>query len=301
MVTSTASGLAVPDWPLSYGMLFPPMVGGVFYEHGHRMIAAAVGFLTLILAFWLGFSREEKWLKILGFCALGAVILQGVLGGVTVLLMLPPAVSISHAVLSQTFFIITIVIAYGLSKGRNSRSFLNAEGFPKFEKSALILAVFVYLQLIAGALMRHTQSGLAIPDFPTMGGTFLPFFDQSMLSTINQWRFDMNLEPVTIGQVIIHFIHRIIAAIITALVIFLNYRAFKLRIGDLKILSTLFILDVLILLQLTLGIYTIWSVKQPLITSLHVMTGAAILGISALLTLQSAPVSIKGKNVLSLS
>src|SRR3954453_12617780 len=85
MVTSTGSGLAVPDWPLSYGMLMPKMVGGIFYEHGHRMIAATVGFLTVIQAIWLQLREPRRFARILGWCSVGAVIAQGVLGGVTVL------------------------------------------------------------------------------------------------------------------------------------------------------------------------------------------------------------------------
>ena len=104
MVTSTGSGLAVPDWPLSYGTLFPPMIGGVFYEHGHRMIATVVGFLTLCLAVWLWFKEERQWVKVLGLCCLGAVIVQGLLGGITVLFYLPTLVSVAHGVLAQTFF-----------------------------------------------------------------------------------------------------------------------------------------------------------------------------------------------------
>ncbi|MCA9406939.1 MAG: COX15/CtaA family protein, partial [Candidatus Omnitrophica bacterium] len=112
MVTSTGSGLAVPDWPLSYGSFFPPMVGGVFYEHGHRMVASLVGFLMLTMAIWIGLKEERLWLRITAFTALGAVILQGVLGGITVLTMLPTPVSVMHGVLAQTFFLLTIFIAY---------------------------------------------------------------------------------------------------------------------------------------------------------------------------------------------
>src|SRR5437762_11948343 len=81
MVTSTGSGLAVPDWPLSYGMVMPPMVGGIFYEHGHRMIAATVGLLTVIQAIWLQLREPTRVARILGWCSVGAVIAPGVLGG----------------------------------------------------------------------------------------------------------------------------------------------------------------------------------------------------------------------------
>src|SRR6266550_9220025 len=101
MVTSTGSGLAVPDWPLSYGKVFPPMIGGIFYEHGHRMIAATVGFLTVVQAIWLQRRERKRFVRALGWCAVGTVIAQGLLGGLTVLLLLPPAVSIAHASLAE--------------------------------------------------------------------------------------------------------------------------------------------------------------------------------------------------------
>ena len=93
MVTSTGSGLAVPDWPLSYGMLFPPMVGGVFYEHGHRMIASVVGLFTLILAIWTALTEARAWVRKLAFLSLVVVIAQGLLGGLTVLYFLPALLS----------------------------------------------------------------------------------------------------------------------------------------------------------------------------------------------------------------
>src|SRR5438552_9656795 len=123
MVTSTGSGLAVPDWPLSYGRLMPPMVGGIFYEHGHRMIAATVGLLTVIQAIWLQLREPKRFLRILGWCSVGAVIAQGVLGGVTVLLLLPHSVSIAHAGLAEIFFCLNASIAFFASNWfRTSRT-----------------------------------------------------------------------------------------------------------------------------------------------------------------------------------
>src|SRR3990167_2457625 len=106
LVTSTDSGLAVPDWPLSYGMWFPPMVGGIFYEHGHRMIAGVVGLMILGLAAWLWMRETRRWVRVLGYSAAGAVVLQALLGGLTVLLLLPPSVSIAHACLGQGVFVL---------------------------------------------------------------------------------------------------------------------------------------------------------------------------------------------------
>src|ERR1700681_4778369 len=103
-VTSKEAGLSVPDWPLSYGQVMPPMVGGVFFEHGHRMVATTVGMLTIGLVIFLARAERRAWMRKLGWIALAAVVAQGVLGGLTVLLLLPPAVSISHACLAQLFF-----------------------------------------------------------------------------------------------------------------------------------------------------------------------------------------------------
>src|SRR5687767_5859274 len=104
LVTSTESGLSVPDWPLSYGRLMPPMVGGVFYEHGHRMVATAVGLLTVVLAVWLARREPRPWVRRLGWLALAAVVAQGLLGGLTVIYLLPTAISVAHACLAQAFF-----------------------------------------------------------------------------------------------------------------------------------------------------------------------------------------------------
>ena len=100
LVTSNDAGLSVPDWPLSYGKLMPPMEGGIFYEHGHRMVATTVGLLTIVLAVWLWRAERRRWLRNLGLIALAAVIAQGVLGGLTVLFLLPKPVSIAHAAMS---------------------------------------------------------------------------------------------------------------------------------------------------------------------------------------------------------
>src|SRR5262245_28644535 len=116
LVTSTGSGLAVPDWPLSYGQLFPPMVGGIFYEHGHRMVACTVGILTVLLAVWLQLREPRVWVRRLGLAAVAAIVFQAVLGGITVLFLLPPPVSVAHACLAQAFFCLTVTLAIVTSR-----------------------------------------------------------------------------------------------------------------------------------------------------------------------------------------
>jgi len=151
LVTSTGSGLSVPDWPLSFGQWMPPMEGGVFYEHGHRMIASAVGLFMVILAVWVWVSKEISPLaRKLALAGVILVVFQGILGGVTVLLKLPVLVSVLHAAFGQIFFTITVCLAVVL-RGEN----LGLED-PKARRLAWMTVGFVFLQLILGAIYRHS-------------------------------------------------------------------------------------------------------------------------------------------------
>src|SRR5271165_2755598 len=111
LVTSNDAGLSVPDWPLSYGKLMPKMEGGIFYEHGHRMVATFDGILMVAMCIWLWLRDDRRWMKWLGTAGVVAVIFQGVLGGMTVLYLLPPAISVSHACLAQLYFSTTVAMA----------------------------------------------------------------------------------------------------------------------------------------------------------------------------------------------
>jgi heme a synthase len=159
LVTSNDAGLSVPDWPTSFGSWYkiPKLVGGVKFEHTHRMIAQGAGLLTIILAVWIWRVEKRRWLRNLGFIALGTVIAQGVLGGITVLYYLPPAVSSAHAALAQTFFCIAVAIA--LFTGRR---WIEEQPRAEFDErrpslfTLTLLSIFVlYVQLILGAMFRH--------------------------------------------------------------------------------------------------------------------------------------------------
>ncbi len=289
LVKSHEVGLSVPDWPTTYGkqmFAFPlsDMVGGIFYEHGHRMIATIVGFFTMMQAIWLGFSNHPDWLKKLGYAALAMVIIQGLFGGITVLFFLPPPVSIMHGILAQTFFIMTILIAYSLSSEWQHRMEAGLE--LSIRKGAMVMGGAVYIQLILGALMRHTASGLAIPDFPTMGGLWFPTFSSTMVENINAVLFDLDIDPVSKGQVIIHFMHRLGAVIVTGII---GYFYFKhgsaINEGQLG-RSTLLSIIAILMIQFSLGALTVLTVRAPYIASFHVVTGAALLGLCTLLLLK---------------
>ena len=155
-VTSNQAGLSVPDWPLSYGKLMPEMRGGVFFEHGHRLVATTVGFLTIILSVWLWRADPRRWMKKLGLWALAGVIVQGVLGGLTVILLLPPAVSVAHACLAQLFFSATVALALFTSKRWFSGPvYVKDMGWPSLRSMAIVAPVAVLAQIALGAAFRH--------------------------------------------------------------------------------------------------------------------------------------------------
>jgi cytochrome c oxidase assembly protein subunit 15 len=159
LVTSNDAGLSVPDWPTTFGSIYkmPHMVGGVKYEHGHRMVAEFVGLMTIILAVWTWRADRRPWLRLLSLAALGTVIIQGALGGLTVLFLLPPVISSSHAAVAQTFFCIAVLIAMFTGKTWIEE---HPRVDPDMRRPSLVtltlLSVFVlYVQLILGAMFRH--------------------------------------------------------------------------------------------------------------------------------------------------
>src|SRR5437773_1713836 len=210
LVTSHDAGLSVPDWPTSYGwnmFTFPASmwVANILYEHGHRLIASTVGFLTIILAVWLWIAEPRRWLRWFGVAALGAVVAQGLLGGLTVLFFLPPAVSTAHAALAEIFFCMTVAIALFTSPGwmRGDDDAADSHG-PEAPVSATLgrlatlTTILIYVQILIGATMRHTGAGLAIPDFPLMFGRLVP----------PQW------DP----KIAVHFAHRAGALVVACAV-----------------------------------------------------------------------------------
>lgn len=305
-VKSHDAGLAVPDWPMTFEenpITFPysSWVGGIFHEHFHRIVAGVVAAMTLILAAWLLIRKPRPGLHALGLLAVATVLLQAVLGGVTVLLHLPVWASSAHAILAQTYFIILVAIVYFMSAEWGTRSATTEAGHhetttPLF-KLALLLLALVYLQLFLGALMRHTESALAIPDFPRVAGNWIPAFNETTLAWVNSWRLEYSfttdtgrdLPDVTLAQMFIHFTHRIGALAVTLATIILWFSARRYRTDNPRVLPILNMLMIFIAGQILLGAFTIWTARSPIITSIHVVTGAAILGITMLLVLRAWP------------
>ncbi len=267
LVTSTGAGLSVPDWPLSYGMVFPPMVGNVRFEHGHRMLATSVGILTILLAIWLQRREPRPLVRHLGWIALSAVVLQGLLGGLTVLLMLPTPVSVAHACLGQTFFCIVVAIALLTSPGwRQAPAPAKVPG-SALRGSALMCIAVVYLQLVLGALMRHTGAGLAIPDFPLAFGRLVPEF--------------------TSPAVAVHYAHRLGALAVAIAAAVTAAQALRWHRQQPALLRPALLVLLLVGVQILLGGITVWSTKAVVPTTLHVLNGALVLATSLVLALRS--------------
>jgi cytochrome c oxidase assembly protein subunit 15 len=274
LVTSTDSGLSVPDWPTSYGwnmFTFPPSkwVGGILYEHGHRLIASTVGVLTIVLAVWLWIRESRRWVAWLGVAALGAIVAQGVLGGLTVLFFLPAAISTAHAGLAEIFFCLVISIVVftspSWSEDRSPKRLAPQASHSRLRALATTTTALVYVQILLGATMRHTGAGLAIPDFPLMFGHLLP----------THW------DP----KIAVHFSHRVGALIVSGGVIATTWEILSRHRERSELIRPAVLLIALVAAQVTLGALTVLSRRDVWINSVHVVCGAMVLATSLVITL----------------
>lgn len=289
LVTSHGAGMSVPDWPNSYGynmFLFPPSkwIGGIFYEHTHRLLASVVGLMTTILAVWLWLKDSRKWMGWLGVAAFLGVVIQGVLGGLRVTLKMDD-LGIFHGVIAQSFFVLVCAIALF-----TSRVWSGLAARPKIPAAArglrshiLFVTILIFIQLILGATMRHQHAGLSISDFPLAHGQIWPDTSPAAIARYNAERMDVVSEnPITAFQVILQMVHRIIAALIFLGVAAAAGLAVK-RLGKKDALTKFaFFWLGLIILQIGLGIETIWSNKAADIATAHVLVGALSLVTGAL-------------------
>lgn len=246
LVTSTHSGLSVPDWPLSYGRLMPPMVGGILFEHGHRLVASVVGLLTIATVYV--FRRDPRaWVRRATWAALGLVILQGVLGGLTVLLKLPKPISIAHGTLAQTFFCLTVALAVWTSPAwqKDFRSSVSHANIP-LPHIALLLFLSMYGQLVLGAVVRHT--GHAIGIHVVNAGLLLGWIGWIFHRLTGEHAEDKTLWGMSLG------------------------------IGTLYFLQVS--LGLVTLLSLTVNSWHLRPALAVFWTTGHVMVGAALLGMS---------------------
>ena len=344
LVTSHGVGMAVPDWPNTYGynMFFFPVsqwVGGIFYEHTHRLLASGVGLLTTILAVWLygknarsllrwgglmflglgiatwiiapsrwrdaivsavvgvaalGVNNfwpqcepNPKWLRRLGLIAFFAVVLQGVLGGLRVVLF-KDGIGIFHATLAQLFFALICSIALFTSRWWQETA-SSIDDFASFRKGKWLVFTatgLILCQLVLGATMRHQHAGLAIPDFPLAYGRVWPAMDAQSLAHYNQQRMEITaLNPITRFQIGLQLVHRMFAVLIFGAVLLSAWLMGK-QLGGKHPSARLGACWLgLLLLQILLGTATIWSNKAADLATAHVVVGAISLALGSILSI----------------
>jgi len=345
LVTSHGVGMAVPDWPNSYGynmFAFPvsQWVGGILYEHSHRLWASLVGFLTLWLALWVNGKASRPWLRGFGIvcavlgaaaafkgsislgnvifllatgvaayfvgrvwpqcdaaprslrwltlAALALVLIQGLFGGLRVVMMID-SLGIVHAALAQLFFCLSAVLAVlfnGRWKAWRNAS-LRETTNPRMFGLVLTLSIVIFAQLLLGASMRHQHAGLAVPDFPLAYGKIWPPTDAAFLELINNSRVDVrDFHPITGGQILLHMIHRLTALAIVGLVVVVVGLAFREASCAWRRWSMAG--AALVSVQAGLGAWTVWSNKAADIATAHVVVGALTLVWSVLFTMALA-------------
>lgn len=334
LVTSHRAGLAVPDWPTTYGynMFFFPVsqwFGGIFYEHSHRLWASAVGLMTVVLAVWLHgvkarpglrwggvaltavgvglwlltarradgavlaglglialgaswvWPRGEpapKWLRRLGWVAVGAVVAQGILGGLRVTLI-RDELGIFHAALAQLFLVLMCALA--LFTSRWWLTLPTAVPCPhaaRVRTTLLVATSLIFGQLMLGAMMRHEHAGLAIPDFPLAYGRLWPATDAESVARYNQQRLEVTAaNPITAYGIWLQMAHRlgavlVLGAVSAGVLVLRKSPAARKRLAGLATLWW-----GLVWLQGLLGAGTIWSNKAADIATAHVAVGAVLL------------------------
>jgi len=292
LVTSHDAGMAVPDWPNTFGynLFFFPIskwVGGIFYEHTHRLVASGVGILTAVLAVWLWLKESRRWLRWLGVLALFAVVLQGVLGGLRVVLF-KDEIGIFHAALAQLFFVLTCSIALFTSRWWSDAPSLKSARPDDggLRRLFLFATLLIFAQLILGATMRHQHAGLSIPDFPAAYGRPWPALDAKSVARYNQDRVEVNaINPITAFQIVLQMAHRIVALAILLLVARAAWLANR-RLGRQHSLAKVSGAWLgLIVGQVFLGAATIWTGKSADIATTHVAFGALSLMTGAMLAI----------------
>ena len=313
LVTSHEAGMAVPDWPNSFGynmFLFPisHWVGGVLFEHTHRLIASGVGLLTVILCVALFLIEKRRWVKTLGLIAVAAVIVQGILGGLRVTEN-SPVLGLFHGCLAQSFFALMATIALvtsrfweRLERARTSASVRERAGtvgaetadrqslvtnhqsrFSSYRRWAVIVTAMVFVQLVLGASMRHSHAGLSIPDFPLSYGHLFPPLDAGSINKINEARGAAAQPYTSAGLILLQYVHRIWAALIVAALVFTAVRLLRNHFLPVFFRRCAGGWVLLVVVQFCLGAWTVLSNKAADIATAHVFCGALTLVLGVLL------------------
>ena len=268
LVTSTGSALAVPDWPLAFGKLIPAWEGGIRFEFGHRLAAGTVVILTLALMALTWRAEPRRWVRQLVALAFGLIIVQAILGGITVLFELPLAIAVAHAATAQALFCLMVSIAIFTNPRWESTPHIDdTEARIALPTLAAVTTAIIYMQILIGAVMRHMSAGLVIPDFPLSFGQLVP--------------------PLFDKYIAINFAHRCGAVVVTAMVLWTVARVILTHREVAPLRRPALGLFLLLVMQICLGALTIWTGRSVLPTTSHVAVGAGVLATSLTLTLRA--------------
>jgi cytochrome c oxidase assembly protein subunit 15 len=287
LVTSMGVGMSVPDWPTTYGynmFLFPysKWVGGIFWEHSHRLIASGVGFLTLILAGVTFWKEKRTWVRWLAVGAVVAVILQGVLGGLRVTLY-KDQIGIFHAALAQSFFGLLLIMASVTGKGFLAGKWTNDLVAYSLHRLGIAALFLTYFQLGIAATIRHQHAPLAIRDFPAAYGALFPETSPEALAKINTERQKDRIAPVSASQIYLQMTHRFGAVALLLVVIAFVTRVVKVTPLGHWLRGWSLLWCGAILLQILLGAMTIWFNKAADVATTHMALGALLTSFTILL------------------
>jgi heme a synthase len=285
LVTSHQAGMSVPDWPNSWGynmFTFPPSkwVGGILFEHTHRLAASTVGFLTIVLMAAAWTTDRRRWVRWTAFAVFAAALAQGIIGGLRVVLS-ERDLAIVHGISAQLFF--CFIAAFCVMTSRfwsERRQIPPSAALEKIRSLSLVTVALILAQLIVGAIMRHSDAGLAIPDFPLNYGHLLPptSIDSAFRAqAIHRFGTNLGLNRVTLFQIWIHFAHRIGALLVSIAVITLASTILLRQKQSPAFTRPAWIMLGLLVIQVTLGILTVLLRKPADIASAHVAVGALLL------------------------
>jgi cytochrome c oxidase assembly protein subunit 15 len=330
LVTSHEAGMAVPDWPNTFGynmFLFPVSrwVGGVFFEHTHRLIASTVGILTVILCIALFVIESRRWVKTLGLIAVGAVIVQGILGGLRVTEN-NAVLGLFHGCLAQSFFALMATIALvtsrfwerleqagsGPERQRKGVATHQSPNTPSLSpltshlslltscrRWVVVVTGMVFLQLVLGASMRHSHAGLSIPDFPFNYGHLFPPLDAASIDKINQARGAAAQPYTSAWLILLQYVHRLWAVLIVAGLVFTSVRLLRNRFLPLFFRRCASVWILLVFVQFCLGAWTVLSNKAADVATAHVFCGALTLMLGVLLAVSLSRLLHYSHKVLS--
>ncbi len=268
LVMSTGSGLSVPTWPLAWGKLIPPLVGGVRYEYAHRVVAGIVVVLTLVMVLWATMSRSRRIVRNTAIAAFGLVLVQALLGGLTVLLGIPLPIAMAHTSTAIIFFCTAVSLAIFTSPWFEDAPHLEEapRRIPLTRLCAITTAV-IYCQIVIGSVVRFVNDAIAIKDFPIFAG---PLFPGTMSEAIAS-----------------DYAHLGGATAVTFFVLWTAIRVFRSHLDQPKLVRLAELLLVLLGIQILLGVTTIWSDGAVIPASAHVAVGAGVLAASVALTIRA--------------